>query len=143
MASRTPHSTGSLLAGIVFSWRQGHPVRLCRGSGRRGDLSPHPVTTAPGSGYRHCCYSNQPPCSPLDPQPPRLRRHPRPAPPLTLQIHPHALGLRVLLQRVLPLIPSETRLLEPAERQGRIVEVVRVDPHRPRLHRDRKSTPLN
>src|SRR5207248_9870494 len=51
----------------------------------------------------------------------------RPARTPALQIHPHALRLRVLLQRVLPLIAAEARLLEAAERQRGIVEVVRVD----------------
>src|ERR1700682_1954313 len=39
----------------------------------------------------------------------------------TSEIHPHALRLRVLLQRVLPLVAAEAGLLEAAERQGRVV----------------------
>src|SRR5437762_9145736 len=46
------------------------------------------------------------------------------------KIDPDRLRLRVLLQRVAALIAAESRLLESAERQRRIVEVVRVHPDR-------------
>src|SRR5437660_7194383 len=54
---------------------------------------------------------------------------------LLLQVNPHTLGLRVLLQRVAPLVAAEAGLLEAAERQGRVVQVVRVHPDRSRLQR--------
>src|ERR1700687_2869933 len=51
----------------------------------------------------------------------------------SLQIHPHALHFRVLLQRVMPSLPAEARLFVPAEGQARVVEVVGVDPDGPGL----------
>src|SRR5213075_1434935 len=60
----------------------------------------------------------------------------------TSQVHPDRLGLRVLLQRVAALVAAEAGLLEAAEGEGRIVEVVRVHPYRAGLDGARHAVRL-
>src|SRR5213594_4106029 len=50
-----------------------------------------------------------------------------------IQIHPDALHLRVVLERVHAHLAAEAALLVTAERRGRVVDIVRVDPDGPRL----------
>src|SRR5712664_2794805 len=54
-----------------------------------------------------------------------------PAPRFEVVADPHALHLRVLPYRLEAHLPPDAAHLHPAERRGRIDELVRVDPHHP------------
>src|SRR5580765_7604873 len=79
-----------------------------------------------GTGRSSNASTSGPPCS-------RMTTARNSAP----QVDPDALRLEVAFDRIHPEIPTEPALLESAERQRRVVEVVRVHPDGPRADRGR------
>src|SRR5436190_721618 len=51
------------------------------------------------------------------------------------EAHPYRLELRIVVQRLAPQVSPEPRELVATDRCRRVVKVVRIDPHGPRLDR--------